>query len=174
MLCDWVTARDSLSGGTGHTSWRGLESQIHCVLCRFFPPFLLCLLSHQQRRARVCLLVQFLFCVLNFYLSVPPPQCYFTHLGFLGNVHSAFDPERKKKKRLELASSLTSFIYFCIVLSSLLSGNLGSSSRIHHGDSSNGSFTPRTLLVSASRKFYLETCQALEEGRNGLPKKCCY
>lgn len=65
---------------------------------------------------------------------------------------------------------MTSFIYFCIVLSSLLSGNLGSSSRIHHGDSSNGSFTPRTLLVSASRKFYLETCQALEEGRNGLPK----
>lgn len=145
-------------------------AQVSDPLCSlsFFFHRSFCLLSHQQRRARVCLLVQFLFCVINFYLSIPL-QCYFTRLGFLGNVHSASDPKRKRTKKVRV-SFFNKFHLFCIVLSSLLSGNLGSSSRIHHGDSSNGSFTPWTLLVSASRKFYLETCQALEEGRNGLPK----
>lgn len=146
----------------------GLKSRIHCVLCHFFStvPSACFPISRGVPESASSFS---LFCVINFYLSIPL-QCYFTRLGFLGNVHSASDPKRKRTKKVRVSFFFNKFHLFCIVLSSLLSGNLGSSSRIHHGDSSNGSFTPWTLLVSASRKFYLETCQALEEGRNGLPK----
>lgn len=54
----------------------------------------------------------FCFVFLIFTCQSPTLQCYFTRLGFLGNVHSAFDPERKKKKKVRVSFFFDKFHLF--------------------------------------------------------------